>query len=200
MTKPNDFLEHVLGNPSRARIIRLFIQHPRETFTVVEVARRAKVGPHSANTELESLRKTGLLKEEKGKGNSARLKVSYYSINHECRHLNAVSTFVHAISPAQYSEVEQALRRSGRMSIVLLSGVFMGDLTRPADLIIVADQVNDERLEKAVKSFEPKYGREVRYAVFSTPEFRYRLTIKDKILRDILDYPHRVLINRTNLI
>lgn len=198
MTKAHDFLEGVLGNPSRAKILRLFVLHPKETFTPAEIARRAKVGAHSVNTEVESLKKTGLLKEERGQGSSARKKISYFSLNPECKQLNAVTTFVHAVSPAQYNDVESALRRAGRMSVVLLSGVFTGDITRPADLIIVADYINDERLEKAVKSFEPKYGREVRYAVFSTPEFRYRLTIKDKILRDILDYPHRVLINRTN--
>lgn len=200
MTKAHDFLEGIIGNPSRAKIIRLFVLNPKETFTPAEVARRAKVGAHSVNTEVESLRKLGFLKEEKGHGSTARTKVSYFSLNPECRQLNAVTTFVHAISPAQYNDVEHALRRAGRMSVVLLSGVFTGDITRPVDLVIVADYINDERLEKAVRSFEPKYGREVRYTVFSTPEFRYRLTIKDKILRDILDYPHRVLINRTNLL
>ena len=200
MTKAHDFLEGILGNPSRAKIIRLFVLHQKETFTPSEVARRAKVGAHSVNTEVESLRSLGFLREEKGQGSTARTKISYYSLNPDCKQLNAVTTFVHAVSPAQYNDVESALRRAGRMSVVLLSGVFTGDITRPADLIVVADSINDERLEKAVKSFEPKYGREIRYAVFSTPEFRYRLTIKDKILRDTLDYPHRVLINRTNLL
>ena len=60
--------------------------------------------------------------------------------------------------------------------------------------------MNEKRLEKAVRSFEPKYGREIRYAVFSTPEFRYRLTIHDKLVRDTLDYPHRILLNKHDLI
>ena len=200
MAKANDFLELLINNAARAKIIRLFILHPKETFTPVEVARRAKVGPNSVNTEIESLAKMGLLKEEKGEGNSARKKVSYYSIDANFKHLNALSTFVHEVSPTQYTEVERALRRTGRLTVVVLSGVFTGDLTRPADLIIVGDYLNEDRLEKAVKSFEPTFGREIRYAVFSTPEFRYRLTIKDRIIRDVLDYPHRVLINRNNLI
>lgn len=200
MAKANDFLESLIDNPARAKILRLFLFHQKETFTSAEVARRAKVGPHSVNAETDYLRKLGIIKEEKGQGNTARQKVSYFSLNSEFKYLNPLSTFVHAVSPAQYTEVEQVLRRTGKLTVVVLSGIFTGDITRPADLIIAGDYINDERLEKAVRSFEPKYGREIRYAVFSTPEFRYRLTIKDKILRDVLDYPHRVIINKNNLI
>ncbi|OGG58643.1 hypothetical protein A2765_02880 [Candidatus Kaiserbacteria bacterium RIFCSPHIGHO2_01_FULL_56_24] len=200
MAKANDFLEHLIDNPARAKILRLFILHPKETFTPVEVARRAKVGPNSVNAEVASLHKIGFLKEEKGEGSSARKRVSYYSVDPNFKHLNALSTFIHEVSPTQYTEVERALRRTGRLTAVVLSGVFTGDLTRPADIIIVGDYLNEERLEKAVKSFEPQFGREIRYVVLSTPEFRYRLTIKDRIIRDTLDYPHRILINRNNLI
>ena len=201
MTKPIDFLGE-LFEPSRAKILRLFILNNKEHFTPSEVARRASVTAHSANVEIEVLRKMGLIKEEKGEGKTgaARKRAAQYSVDPDFKHLNALSTFIHEVSPAQYTEVEKALKRTGRLTVVVLSGVFTGDMTRPADLIVVGDYINDERLEKAVRSFEPKYGRELRYAVFSTPEFRYRLTIKDRIIRDTLDYPHRVLIDKNNLI
>lgn len=200
MRKTHNFLEQLLGSPARGKILRLFILHQKETFTHVEVARRAKVGPQGANTEIDFLQKIGIIKEEKGDGTLARKKLSYFSINPDFKHLNTLSTFVHELSPTEYSDVERALRRTGRLTAVVLSGVFVGDTTRPADLIVVGDYLNEEKLEKAVRLFEPKYGREIRYVIFSTPEFRYRLTIQDRIIRDTLDYPHRVLINRNNLL
>ncbi len=201
MAKANDFLGQ-LFEPSRAKILHLFILNEKEHFTPSEVARRASVSAHSANIEIEALRKMGIIKEEKGEGKTgaARKRTAQYSIDPDFKHLNALSTFVHEVSPTEYSEVEKALKRTGRLTVVVLSGVFTGDTTRPADLLIAGDYMNEERLEKAVRSFETKFGREIRYAVFSTPEFRYRLTIKDRIIRDTLDYPHRILINRNNLI
>ena len=76
----------------------------------------------------------------------------------------------------------------------------MGDPTRPADIIIAVDALHESRLEKAIKTLEPQFGREIRYAAFSTPEFRYRLTVQDRLIRDTLDYPHLVLLDKARLL
>lgn len=196
-----DFLTQLI-DPIRAKILRLFVLFDKESFTLSEVTRRAKVTPHAALNEIGALVAMGLVREEKGEGKTARQKrkAARFSFNSAFKHTNALSTFIHEISPEEFHDVERALKGAGRLTAIVLSGVFTGDLNRPADLIIVGDFVNEKRLEKAVRSFEPKYGREIRYAVFSTPEFRYRLTIHDKLVRDTLDYPHRLLLNKNNLI
>ena len=76
----------------------------------------------------------------------------------------------------------------------------MGDPSRPADLLVAADALNEGRLETAVRALEREFGREIRYAAFSAPEFRYRMTIQDKLLRDTLDFPHLVLLDKTRLL
>lgn len=201
MQKPNDFLTQLI-EPSRAKIIRLFALYDKESFTLSEIARRAKVTPKAANAETDALQKIGVIKGENGEGKTARQRKSAtrYSFNHAFKYSNAIRTFICEVSPERFHEVEQALRGTGRLNAIILSGVFTGDLNRPADVIIVGDYINEKRLEKAMHSFESKFGREVRYALFSTPEFRYRLTINDKLIRDTLDYPHRLLLNKNNLI
>jgi hypothetical protein len=47
---------------------------------------------------------------------------------------------------------------------------------------------------------EAEIGKELRYAYFSTDEFRYRLSMYDKLIRDILDYPHRVLLDKLGIL
>ena len=76
----------------------------------------------------------------------------------------------------------------------------MGDPSRPADLLLAADGYNESRIEQAVRKLEPQIGREIRYAVFSTPEFRYRLTVHDRLIRDTLDFPHLILLDKTRLL
>lgn len=196
-----DFLTQLI-DPVRAKILRIFVLHDATEFSLAEVAKRAGLPVSIAVKEITALAQMGVVKEIPGEGKNekARKAATRYSFDAKFKYANSLSTFVHDVSPEQFSEVEKALKGIGRLTAIVLSGVFIGDTNRPADLIIVGDFVNDQRLEKAVRSFEPKYGREIRYAVFSTPEFRYRLTIHDKLVRDTLDYPHRLLLNKNNLI
>ena len=127
-------------------------------------------------------------------------KVSAWTTNSDFKHLRAVSSFIHEVSPVHYDNIVGALKRGGRISAVILSGAFMGDDSRPADILIASDSINERRLERAVRSLEPAFGREIRYAAFTTPEFRYRITVQDRLIRDTLDYPHVVLLDKTRLL
>lgn len=202
-----DFLTSFL-DPIRAKILRLVILNA-ELFPLTDLAKRAGVSAPAAQKELNALEVIGVVKKtqegslpagRQGKNARERKASIHYSFNEKFRYTNALSAFVHEVSPERFNDVERAIRGAGKMSAIVLSGVFIGDHRRPADLLLVADSVNEKRLEKALRSFEPKYGREIRYTVFSTPEFRYRLTINDKLLRDTLDYPHRILLDKKNLI
>jgi DNA-binding transcriptional ArsR family regulator len=196
----SDFLSLLL-NPTRAKILRLLILNAG-LFAFADIAKRCGLSQSATKKELASLEAIGVVKKLEGEGKNAseRAAAIRYVFNEKAKYANALSAFVHEVSPEQFNDVERAIRGAGKMSAIVLSGVFIGDLKRPADLLLVADSVNEKRLEKVLRGFEPKYGREIRYTVFSTPEFRYRMTINDKLLRDTLDYPHRLLLNKNNLI
>lgn len=202
MLKTTDFLTNLIDNPSRAKVLRLLVLHDTEALTLLEIARRTGCTLPATEKEIRSLTKAQLITEILGEGKTAQLRKAStrYSFNEGLKYASALSAFIHDISPEQFGAIEKALKGIGRLSAIVLSGVFVGDVRRPLDLLIVGDYVNENRLEKVVKTFEPQYGREIRYAVFSTPEFRYRQTIHDKLLRDTLDYPHRVLMNKNNVL
>jgi len=198
----HDFLSELMDSKVRAKVLRLFVLNENERFTAGEIARRVGSGVTTAEKEVKQLVKMGIVKQEKHtdeKVDAKRKKQTLWTFDGHFKHRRALATFIHEVAPVQYREVEDALKGTGRLSIVVLSGVFTGDRSRPADLLIVGDFMNEKRLERAMQSFEPRYG-EIRYAVLSTPEFRYRMTIQDKLVRDTLDYPHRVLLNKTNLL
>ena len=54
-------------------------------------------------------------------------------------------------------------------------------------------------LENAIKTIESEIGREIRYAFFDTKTFQYRYYMFDKLLRDILDFPHEVVLQAKEL-
>ncbi len=42
-------------------------------------------------------------------------------------------------------------------------------------------------------------GKELNYSVLPTKEFLYRLRMRDKFIRDILDYPHEKILNKLDI-
>jgi hypothetical protein len=90
----------------------------------------------------------------------------------------------------------ELLKRSGTLRLVALSGFFTGSHEAQVDLLVVGDNLEERSLATAVRALEAELGREIRYASFSTPDFRYRLGIYDRLLRDIFDYPHRLLVDK----
>lgn len=199
----SDFLANFLGNPARARVLRAVVSGTATS--IPDLAKLAGVTPLVLRRELAVIEKLSLVQkstrkiEVLGKGSKRKIE-EMWTANTDAPYFRAVSSFVQQTSPSEFKRVEKALRGSGRLSTVILSGVFVGDMTRPADLLIAWDSLNERRLERAVKTLEPFFGREIRYAAFPTPEFRYRLTIQDRLLRDTLDFPHRILVNRAGLV
>src|SRR3989338_1211106 len=210
-----DFLEKLVGTHARARVIRVFIFNQVEPMTVAKAAKRAGVSAKAAKREIKGLEGWGvILKESMARSQTGKSskhtrgkklkrgakQESSWLINPQFKHLHALSSFIHEVSPIRYDNILSALKNTGRLSVVVASGCFMGDDTRPVDLIVVADNVNEDRLLYAIKSLEPLSGREIRYSVFGAPEFSYRLTIQDRLIRDILDYPHMVLLDRAGVL
>lgn len=204
----DDFLGAFLGNQNRARVVRVFTLNQSQVLTVAQAAKRAGMKPPPALREIKALEQMGIVKKAKFSIHIVKSKRTVmgkqreqaWAFDPDFKHATALSKFVHEVSPVHYKEIVNALKRSGRLSTVILSGSFMGDPTRPADLIVAADGLNEVRLEATIRGFEPALGREIRYAAFSTPEFRYRLTIQDRLIRDTLDYPHLVLLDTARLL
>ena len=166
-----------------------------------DVQKRAGVSAKSAKTALTALIRLGIVRKsvvagEKKAGAKKRLREVWFLDPH-FPHARALAVFVREISPLRYDEVLDTLKKSGRLSVVVLSGSFVGDATRPADIVVAGDSMSERRMETAIRALEGIFGRELRYAAFPTAEFRYRLTVQDKLLRDTFDFPHRVLLDRT---
>ena len=72
-------------------------------------------------------------------------------------------------------------------------------LEREVDLLVVGDNLRKGTIENIVKTIESEIGREIRYAFFETADFQYRLGIYDKLIRDILDFPHEKILDKLGI-
>lgn len=188
-----EMLAKVFGSGSRLKILRLFIFNRDTAFSAAEVAERTKLTKEAARREIADLHAAGLLRK---KGTAVPTR---YQVNPKFEHLAAFDTFIRDTTNVQNEKILQGLRRSGNLRLVVLSGHFTGILEPQIDLLVVGDNLDERALARAVHALEAELGREIRYATFGSADFRYRRGVYDRLLRDVFDYPHRILIDKIGL-
>lgn len=204
----DDFLATFMGNQARARVVRVFALN-YEPFTAGQIVKRTNLKLPAVQKEIAYLEKLGLIKKGafmiqlKNEGErvvTGKQASESWSYDREAPYAAAVARFLHEVSPSRHDVVLEKLRRSGKIATVILSGVFTGDDTRPADVLLAGEDLNEGRVEAAIRSLEPLYGKELRYAIFTSPEFKYRMAVQDRLFREILEFPHVVLLDKTQLL
>lgn len=186
-------LAKLFGSPARLKVLRLFLFNADTAFTQTEVATRAKLSKEAARKELTELAAIGLLKK-KGERAAAR-----FQIHPKFPHLAALEVFIRETTNVRPEDVLGALKKAGALRLVALSGLFVGIIEPQVDVLVVGDNLDERALANGIRALEAELGREIRYASFATPDFKYRMGVYDRLLRDVFDYPHRLLIDRIGL-
>ncbi len=186
-------LAKLFGSAARLKLLRLFLFNKDTAFNLKEITSRSKLSKEITRKELLEMTTLGLLKK-KGSRATAR-----YQTNAKFEHLNALDVFIRETTNVRPEDMLSKLRRSGSLRLVVLSGLFMGIDEPQIDILIVGDNLDERILAQAIRTLEAELGREIRYASFPTPDFRYRQGVYDRLLRDVFDYPHRLLIDHIGL-
>jgi hypothetical protein len=82
---------------------------------------------------------------------------------------------------------------------VVISGIFTEQWDGRVDLLIIGNKIRKAVLEATLRNIEAEVGKDLRYACLETPDFIYRLGIGDKLIRDVFDYPHKVILDKIGL-
>lgn len=188
MTDP---LIKLFGSHAKLKLLRLFLFNPAQAFSAAEAAERSRVDASAVRRELLVLRQAGLLRK-------TRSKAARYELNEKFPYLQALKDLL--LNTARRGEsVPERLRAAGVIKLIVLTGVFMGDVEAGFDMLIAGDRVREHILRERIKGLEAELGRELRYALLSTDDFLYRLNMNDKLVRDCLDYPHRIVYDRLDI-
>jgi len=182
-------VSHIFGGEAKVKIMRLFIFNPGLIFTPAEVISRIKEKSSATRKELRILTKAGLIKR-RAKG---------FILDSSYIYLPLLENFLIDATPITGKEIIKKVSRAGSIKFVLISGVFLHDRDSRVDILVVGDHLKQAKLLSAVSSIEAELGKELRYAAFETVDFRYRLGIYDKLIRDILDSRHEKILNKLGI-
>jgi hypothetical protein len=202
-------LEKIFGSAAKVKIMKLFLFNPADTFDIDQIVERSKVSQKEAWQEVTMMQKIGLIKRRSitreivvGKGKKKKLekrRVAGWIVDETFDYLEPLQELLIHISPLRNSELLEKLSRVGKLKLVIVAGVFINNWDTRIDLLVVGDNMRKSALENLIKTIESEIGREIRYAYFETPDFHYRLGMYDKLIRDVLDFPHEKILDKINV-
>lgn len=186
-------LEQLFGSQTRMKLLHLFLSNPEEKYFVRELTRILDSQINAIRRELENLEDLGIIilvednttEEGKRKFYQSNVKFVLYP---ELKSIFQKSQFL------LEKKFAKALKKTGKIYYLALTGAFVGDKNIPTDLIIVGN-LNKKKFLKVLKSFERDLRREINYTFLDKEEFEYRRSVADRFLYGILDANKVVLID-----
>ncbi|MFA5652302.1 MAG: hypothetical protein WC933_02975 [Candidatus Paceibacterota bacterium] len=204
-----DMLGTIFGSEARVKIMRLFLFNPEEIFDLDMISDKSKVSHDTAKKEISILEKAKLIKNKsfrkllKRKINRKikEVKVSSkgFYLNQDFSYITALKQLLIKTKTLEGGEIVRRLSRAGKLKLVIVAGVFTQDKDSRVDMFVVGNNINKSSLSNVIKSIEAELGRELTYVFFETQDYQYRLGMYDKLVRDVLDYPHQVLLDKISI-
>lgn len=178
-----EILAKILGNPARVKIMRLFLLNRSKTFTTKDITKRSRANADLVRKELKLLSSVNFVKK----------RGTEWAFNPLFKYRKEFEDILVRADTLNTQTILDSFKKAGRIKLVIISGVFIKNDDSRVDILIVGDKLKKGKIEEGMRKIEAEVGAELTYAIFETKEFLYRLSMYDKLVRDILDYPHEVV-------
>lgn len=195
-------LAKLFGGQARVRIMRLFLLNNDTNFEIEDIVSRSRVTKSNVRKEINTLFSMGFVKNKtitKEGSRGSKKKVIVWSLNPFFEYLLPVREILIDPTLLLQEDLAQRFKQAGKIKLMIVSGVFIGDTESRADILIVGDKLKKNILQQVIKGLEAEIGKELDYVVFDAEEFKYRLDMYDKLVCDIVDLPHETLIDNGQL-
>lgn len=208
-------LGKIFGSTEKVKIMRLFLFNPGQCYDIDTVSTRTKVEKREVRKELENLVKIGLVKRKmfskdapnpdepvKLTVNKAKVKKKTsegWVLNQNFIYLSQLQNLLVNTILMREQDILDRLSDAGKVKLVIVSGVFLQNWDGRVDIMVVGDRLKENTLHNTIRKMESEIGKELHYAALETPDFQYRMSVCDKLVRDVLDYPHRVILDRLGM-
>lgn len=212
-----DLLERLFESGPKVRILRVCMRNPDTSFTLKELANRSQLKLGVVKRELAKFIRIRVIesaivkiskeiKRKIGKGRKAKIKIAIkskreqvYFANKQFALFTELQNLITKSSVASKKEITNKIKTLGNVKLALVSGVFTNSENARTDLLIVGDKIKPGKINLFLSKIESDIGKSIHYTLMDTNEFKYRMDMYDRFLRDILEFPHEKLINKVNI-
>jgi hypothetical protein len=188
---PMTILEKIFGGTSRIKVMRLFLFNPSIVLSTKDVSTRAKISPAKTRSELNFLASVEMVKK---KANST------WILNENFSYLNEFQRLLLKTSLITPQEIIKKISKVCKVKMVILTGLFTEHWEGGLDIMVVGDKYKEGSIQNVMSQIEAEVGREIRYSILETDDFKYRHGIGDRLVRDVIDYPHNVIFDKLKVL
>lgn len=201
-----ELLARLLGGIERVKIMRFFLHHEDMILSPHEISDKTKSKSIIVRKELTALTSIGFVEKKKSKmvittGSGKKVyskvkEINGYKLNTNFLHNQALKDLLFDFQLLDKKDLAARFKLIGRIKLFIVSGVFIGETKSRVDILIVGEAIKRPKAEKVIETLSAELGRDVVYAIMDVEEYYYRHKMYDKFLRDILDMPHEVVIDK----
>lgn len=187
-------IEQLFDSPIKMRLLKFFLRNPEQEFCVADAARKTGCGSAETKRHIFKLKDIGALVRRSGKKGKPN-----FSLNAQFLLYPELKNLILKSIPVPLEKLKQQVKGLGGIKFAVASGVFINEEGCRIDLMLVGERINQKKLNNFVRKTEQHIGKEINYVVFSQKEFGYRMDVRDRFVRDILEEKHEVLIQKIKL-
>ena len=201
-----EILGKLFGSEAKTKIIRLFLFNPEASYNARDVSLRTNVKGRQIGSILMTLLNMGLIRKrtlskevkrnKKGRSVSKKTKESVYFLDQRFPYASVLSDLMAEASVKVDNRLMAKLMPAGKIKLIIASGIFTRQSDARLDLLIAGDDINEDKLARIIGSLETDIGRDLVYSSLTTTDFQYRLGLHDRLIRDVIDFPHIILVDK----
>jgi hypothetical protein len=199
-----EYLNKLFGSPARVKLLRLFLFNPESVYDRDEVVKMARITPDTASKELSALGRASLITRKTfskevvrpGSKTAKKRKAIGWVLNKKYEHLEPLTVFMRDTLSVSGTDIGKRFQGAGSIRLLVLSGFLTGVKEGELDLLLVGERLNEAVIDNAIQSLEAECGQEIRYMMLKTEDYHFRRRVRDKFVRDVIDFPHKEIINK----
>lgn len=182
--------EQFFNSEVKSRLIKFFTYNHTKFYDVSEIARSLNLPSNTVKSHLLKLLAEGFLKSKSSKS---------FSVSYKFPYLQDVKNLVLKFEPVADDTLQKEVLKIGQIKLFIIAGIFLNQEKARADMLIVGNKISNKKLEKFLHLVESQIGKEIRYVLLNIDEFKYRKNMFDRFILDVLEFPHKKLINKLKI-
>lgn len=181
-------LETLLNNKLKQRLLQIFFAFPERGFSVLELRQLSGSRKPAVDQALREFVRMQAV------ATAAKRQKRFFRINPHFRLYGEVEDLVGKEEWDLEDPVVEKLKQIPNLKLAVLSGIFTLQPLLPIDLLLVGQSIDRLRLQRILGEIEKFVGVEINYSVLDPEEYEYRRMMNDRLIRDVLDYPHMIVL------
>jgi hypothetical protein len=200
-----NILAKLFSSEPLVKIMRLFLMNRSVGFENKDVSKHCRTKPAATKREVLLLQSIGFIKKGSFIKNimirkvAKKRKVIGWFLNPEFPYLTALFDLLITSKSIDKKELISRIKKTGKVKMLVLAGAFLKDEASRLDILAVGDGISQKKFENVVRSLESEIGKELRYSAFTINEFKYRISMYDKLVCDVFDFKHEIVISTPEL-